>query len=95
MRKFLIIAAFGLAATLAADSVFAQVRLPNRVPRIKVPPVVMVIPPSAALTAAMRTAPGAKALGVQLRGNMYIVKLKQGNTVLQRRIIAGNGMILP
>ena len=95
MRKLLIIAALGLATVMGADPVLAQAKLMNRVPQVNKPPVILLIPPSAALSAAQRMVPGAKAIGVKLRGNVYIVKLKQGNTILQKRIVAGNGAVLP
>ena len=94
MRKGIFIAALMLATMAGAGSAFAQVRVVPMAPKLK-PPVILMIPPSAALTAAMRGAPGAKAIGVKLRGNVYIVKLKQGNTIVQKRIVAGNGTVLP
>ena len=97
MRKGIFIAALMLATIAGGGSAFAQVRVvtPNMVPKMAKPPVILLIPPSAALSAAARSAPGAKAIGVKLRGNVYIVKLKQGNTILQKRIVAGNGAVLP
>ncbi len=97
MRKGIFIAALMLTAMMGADSAFAQARVmaPNMAPKMAKPPIILMIPPSAALSAAARSAPGAKAIGVKLRGNVFVVKLKQGNTILQRRIAAGSGAVLP
>lgn len=52
-----------------------------------------VIKPSQALRIAMEVTPQAKPLGVQLRGSLYIVKLKQGNRVVRVRVDAATGDI--
>ncbi len=52
-----------------------------------------VIKPSQALRIAMGVTPQAKPLGVQLRGSLYIVKLKQGNRVIRVRVDAATGDI--
>lgn len=52
-----------------------------------------VIKPSQALRIAMQVTPQAKPLGVQLRGSLYIVKLKQGNRVVRVRVDAATGDI--
>ena len=52
-----------------------------------------VIKPSQALQIAMGVTPQAKPLGVQLRGSLYIVKLKQGNRVVRVRVDAATGDI--
>ena len=93
MRRFVAIAAIGLAAVFGADSVLAQARVINRAPRTQKPPIMMVIPPSAALKAAMGMTPGAKPIAVTRRGNDYIIKLKQGNTVI-KRVVSGDGSVL-
>lgn len=99
MRKVIFIAALMLAAIMGGDLALAQGRVinmaPKMAPKMAKPPIILMIPPSAALSAAARSVPGAKAIGVKLRGNVYIVKLKQGNTILQKRIVAGNGAVLP
>jgi hypothetical protein len=96
MTTFLKILAVVLAAALAAVPAMAQVRVQPYVvtplPR-KVAPPVLLIKPSQALGIALQSAPAAKALGVQLRGTLYIVKLKQGNTVMQVRVNAADGSI--
>ena len=104
MRKFFLIAAVMLTAGSGVADAVAQVRLPparaqqyqppriRRVPSVQIP---LLIPPSAALSAAMRAAPGAKPLGVTQRGPLYIVKLKQGNTVRRVRVNGATGMVAP
>ncbi len=52
-----------------------------------------IIKPSQAVRIALQVAPDAKALDVQLRGPLYIVKLKQGNRVIKVRVDAGTGAI--
>lgn len=52
-----------------------------------------VIQPSQALRIALGVTPQAKPLGVQLRGSLYIVKLKQGNRVVRVRVDAATGDI--
>jgi uncharacterized membrane protein YkoI len=94
MRRIKFIAAVLAAAMLAAAPVSAQVKLRNyRNPNLVKPPVVLMIKPSQALRIALGAAPRAKPLGVQLRGPLYIVKLKQGNRIVQMRIDAASGAI--
>jgi len=76
------------------DVVAIRRLLIGRVPVAKMQ-VPLIIPPSAAISAAMRPIPGAKAIGVKPRGNMYIIKLKQGNTVRQVRVNGVTGVVLP
>ena len=93
MRRFLMIAAVAMAAALAAAPVSAQVRIqPYIVPVIRIP-IIKLIPPSVALSRAMSMAPQAQALGVRLKGPLYIVKLKQGNQVIQLRVDAATGAV--
>lgn len=54
---------------------------------------VPLIAPSEAVAIALETVPSAKPLGVQLRGSSYIVKLKQGNKVMQIRVDAETGAV--
>ena len=94
MRRIKVIAAVLAAAMLAAAPASAQVKVQTyRNPNLVKPPIIMMIKPSQALRIALRTAPRAKPLGVQLRGPLYIVKLKQGNRILQVRIDAASGAI--
>ena len=100
MRSFWIIAALGLASILGADLASAGNKLPPAAPVLRqLPPPNMaypvIIPPSAALSRALGAAPGAKALGIKMKGPLYIVKLKQGNTVMQVRVNAATGLIAP
>jgi uncharacterized membrane protein YkoI len=102
MRKLFFIAVLSLATLVGAEAAIAQVRIPNYSPNLiakrgqairKVPAIV--IPPSMALNRAMMVLPGAKAIGVRLRGPLYIVKLKQGNRIMQVRVNAKTGSIAP
>lgn len=96
MRKLLTIAVVALSAALGAvGTVDAQVRIKPNVgqtiknPAIKMPrvqpvkPRLNVLPPSAAVMRAMSVVPQAKALGVKLRNQTYIVRLKSGGTIRQ------------
>jgi hypothetical protein len=91
MRKFLAIVAVALSATLGvAGTVDAQVRIkPSvgqtvKVPRVQpVKPRINILPPSAAVMRALRALPQAKPLGVKLRNQTYIVRLKSGGTIKQ------------
>ncbi|MFN4141518.1 PepSY domain-containing protein [Aestuariivirga sp.] len=53
------------------------------------------LPPSAAVKQAMRAVPGAKPLGVKLRGNVYVVRLKQDGTITQIGVDAVTGAVMP
>lgn len=99
MRKIGAIIALLAAVLAVAPAAEAQVKLQPayggvrmKGPKVVVPPV-MAIKPSQALRIALQAAPSAKALGVQLRGPLYIVKLKQGNTIMQVRVNAASGAI--
>ena len=86
------IAAFVAVALAAAAPGSAEIRFSGFVlAKVKQP--AGLITPSQALRIAMSAAPDAKALGVQLRGTLYIVKLKQGNRVIKVRVNAGTGAI--
>lgn len=101
MRKFFVIVAFALMAGLSVGDATAQVRFTlarvQQVQQRRVPPILspLVIPPSAAVTAAIRANPGAKPLGINTRGNVYIIKLKQGNTIRQVRVNGITGAVGP
>ena len=99
MRRIVLIATMLLAATLAADPVLAQ-KIPMYIPQVapvqikpKIP--IVKVTPSAALSRAMGMMPGSKPLGVTLKGPHYIVKLKNGNQVLQYRVDAATGAVNP
>jgi uncharacterized membrane protein YkoI len=86
-----------LMAAMLAGPAAAQVRIQpygGAIPPRKVlPPAILVIKPSEALRIALQAAPAAKALGVQLRGPIYVVKLKQGNKIMQVRVDAASGAL--
>ncbi len=93
MRRIQVIAALLAAAMLAATPASAQVedqfyRNPN-VGRQRG----IVIRPREAVRIALEAVPGAKPLGVRLRGRLYIVRLKQGNRIIRVRIDAASGAI--
>lgn len=65
-----------------------------RQPRIQpVIPKKVVIPPSIALKNAMKMNPGSQALGVKLKNQTYIVRLKQGNKVTQLGVNSVTGAV--
>ena len=51
------------------------------------------VPPSDAVKLAMQAVPGAEPLGVKLKGDHYVVRLKQGNTVIQVLVDAATGQV--
>ena len=53
------------------------------------------IPPSAAVKLAMQAMPGAKALGVTLRGGIYVVRLKQDGSITQVGVDPATGEVFP
>lgn len=53
----------------------------------------MRIPPSAAIQQAMQAVPGAKPLGVRLRGGTYIVRLKSSGKVVRVGVDAATGAV--
>jgi len=87
MRRLTILAALLVAALLADGPAMAQ--SVNRLPVIRPP--VIIIPPSMALTRALRQHPDAKPLGVKRKGNSYYVKLKKGNEVIVVEVDGGGG----
>jgi hypothetical protein len=107
MRKLLAIAVIALTAAFGAGVSEAQVRVkpivkPNvmvmpktpKAARVKpVAPKVKVIPPSVAVRQALGLAPGAKPLGVKLRNETYIVRLKSGNTIKQVGVNSVTGAV--
>ena len=107
MRKFLIIAVIALTAAFGAGAADAQVRfkvlvnpgvMAPKAPRVRINPVrpkMVVILPSRALTIASRMMPGAKAIGVQLRGQTYIVRLKSRGTVAKIGVNSVTGAASP
>jgi hypothetical protein len=101
MRRLILAVAIATAAVFAVVPASAQVRFQGYgTPRIRmkappVIPIIRVIPPSMAVNRALAYAPRAKPLGVRLKGPLYIVKLKQGNTVLQVRVNAATGDVSP
>ena len=101
MRRVFLAVAIA-AAVLAAAPAFAQVKLPNIVvtPKIEMVPVVRVpiikiIPPSMALSRVMALVPNSQALSVKLKGPLYIVKVKKGKEIVQRRVNAVSGAVVP
>jgi len=53
------------------------------------------IPPSAAVKLAMQAMPGAKPLGVSLRGGIYVVRLKQDGSIVQVGVDPASGEVFP
>ena len=51
------------------------------------------IAPSEAVKIAVQAVPGAEALGVKLKGSVYVVRLKQGGTVIQVLVDATTGAL--
>ncbi|MEI7598956.1 MAG: PepSY domain-containing protein [Aestuariivirga sp.] len=51
------------------------------------------VPPSDAVQLALQAVPGAEALGVKLKGDHYVVRLKQGGTVIQVLVDATTGAV--
>ena len=51
------------------------------------------VPPSDAVKLALQAVPGAEALGVTLKGDHYVVRLKQGGTVIQVLVDAATGQV--
>lgn len=92
MRRIRVIAAMLAAAMLVAAPASAQDNNQNyRNPNVEQP--AMMIRPREAVRIALDATPGAKPLGVRLRGRLYIVRLKRGNRIMQVRIDAASGAI--
>ena len=53
------------------------------------------MPPSAAVKLAMQAMPGAKPLGVSVRGGIYVVRLKQDGSILQVGVDPASGEVFP
>ena len=51
------------------------------------------VPPSDAVKLALQAVPGAEPLGVKLKGDHYVVRLKQGGTVIQVLVDANTGQV--
>lgn len=51
------------------------------------------VPPSEAVKLALQAVPGAEPLGVKLKGDHYVVKLKQGGTVILVQVDAATGAV--
>jgi uncharacterized membrane protein YkoI len=97
MTKYTNLAAFMLAAALVVGPAAAQVRIQPYVagPKPAVVPKTILIKPSQALRIAMKAVPNAKALNVELRGNVYRVRLKDAKQVRLLLIDAAKGGVLP
>jgi uncharacterized membrane protein YkoI len=52
------------------------------------------IPPSEAVMIAVGAVPGAEALGVKRKGDVYVVKLKQGGNVIRVGVDAQTGNVV-
>ena len=110
MRKLIITAIAAFTAFAGIDTADAQVRIGpgiadfngsaiimvQKQPRLRrAKPGMLIISPSEALKMAQRAMPaGAKALGVRLRGNVYVVRFKKGGTVSQVIVDSATGTIL-
>ena len=57
------------------------------------PAAAQAVPPSDAVKLALQAVPGAEPLGVKLKGDHYVVKLKQGGTVIQVLVDANTGQV--
>ena len=108
MKKFITIIIVALTAVLGTGLSEAQVRIkpvmnPNvMVPKaLKIPrvqpfvPRIILLPPSVALKRALAMNPGAKPLGVKLRGQTYIVRLKLDGTITQLGVNPVTGAVSP
>jgi uncharacterized membrane protein YkoI len=51
------------------------------------------VPPSDAVKLALQAVPGAEPLGVKLKGDHYVVRLKQDGTVIQVLVDATTGQV--
>ncbi|WP_374333072.1 PepSY domain-containing protein [Aestuariivirga sp.] len=51
------------------------------------------VPPSQAVKLALQAVPGAEPLGVKLKGDHYVVRLKQGGTVILVQVDATTGAV--
>src|SRR5256885_12274097 len=100
MRRIVLIAMMLLAASMAAGPALAQ-KIPMFVPTgpMVIKPKILIvkpkIPPSVALGKALGVAPGAKPLGITIKGPHYVVKLKKGNQVLQYNVDGATGAVSP
>jgi hypothetical protein len=96
MIRMFNIAAIVLAASLLAGTATAQVRIQPYVntPKPAVVPKIILIKPSQALRIAMKAMPNAKALGVQLQGNVYRVRMKDAKQVRLLLIDATKGGLI-
>jgi hypothetical protein len=63
-----------------------------RVPNVQVKPKI-ILPPSAALKRALGAMPNAKPLGLKLRNQTYIVRLKSGGTIREVGVNSQTGAI--
>lgn len=84
MRKALTIAAAALAVTLWTVPATAQQGDGGAK-----------LTPSAAVQMALSAMPGAEPLGVKLKGDTYIVRLKQGGSVVLVAVDAATGAVTP
>ena len=53
------------------------------------------LPPSAAVKLAVAANPGAKPLGVKLRGGIYVVRLRQDGTIILVGVDPATGDVFP
>ncbi len=53
------------------------------------------IPPSGAVKRAVAAVPGAEPLGVKRKGAIYVVKLKQGGSIIRMGVDAKTGDVFP
>ncbi len=60
---------------------------------LAVPAAAQQVPPSDAVKLALQAVPGAEPLGVKLKGDHYVVRLKQGGTVIQVLVDANTGQV--
>ena len=90
MRKILTLAAAGLAAALSVLPAAAQ-NSGGDGQGVEQP----AMAPSQAVKRAMQAAPGARALGVEFSGGIYVVRLKQDGTIIQLGVDPATGEVFP
>jgi hypothetical protein len=91
MPRLMTFAALGLAAALAALPAGAQ----DSGGGVQGYEQQQGLPPSAAVKRAVAANPGAKPLGVKLRGGIYVVRLKQDGTIIQVGVDPATGDVFP
>jgi hypothetical protein len=92
MKRVSWIVALGLAAGLSGPPAVAQENGGGNGGGYEQP---AGLPPSAAVKRAVAANPGAKPLGVKLRGGIYVVRLRQDGTIIQVGVDPATGDVFP